>query len=90
MLSALDYYLSPQTQVAIVGEPDSEEARAMIRTVFEHYLPNAVVVAGAPGETPLLADRKKVSGKATAYVCEHFACKVPATDADALAAQLTT
>ena len=38
--------------------------------------------------TPLLADRPLVDGRATAYVCERFACRVPVTDADALRDQL--
>jgi hypothetical protein len=38
---------------------------------------------------PLLADRAALDGKATAYVCEHFACQMPVTEPEELAAQLT-
>jgi uncharacterized protein len=33
---------------------------------------------------PLLQGRSPVDGRATAYVCEHFACKAPVTKADEL------
>ena len=49
-------------------------------------------VTAAPGagadHTPLLEGRDLVDGHATAFVCEHFACKLPVTTADALAAQI--
>jgi uncharacterized protein YyaL (SSP411 family) len=36
----------------------------------------------------LLADRPTVDGRATAYVCERYACQLPVTEPDALRAQL--
>jgi uncharacterized protein len=53
-----------------------------------------VLAAAAPDdavardEVPLLADRTALGGRATAYVCEHFVCRLPVTDPEALAAQL--
>jgi uncharacterized protein len=37
----------------------------------------------------LLAGRPGIDGRATAYVCEGFACQMPVTDPGALGAQLT-
>jgi uncharacterized protein YyaL (SSP411 family) len=37
---------------------------------------------------PLLADRPQLDGKATAYVCQNFACTMPVTEPGKLAAQL--
>ncbi|MEO7664921.1 MAG: hypothetical protein ABIV26_07315, partial [Candidatus Limnocylindrales bacterium] len=37
---------------------------------------------------PLLEGRVQLEGRPTAYVCRSFACQLPVTDPDALAAQL--
>jgi uncharacterized protein YyaL (SSP411 family) len=36
----------------------------------------------------LLAGRAAIDGRATAYVCERFACQTPTTDPERLRAQL--
>jgi uncharacterized protein YyaL (SSP411 family) len=93
-LCALDLYLSQVREVAIVGEPADPATRGLIGQVHDRYLPNAVVAAAGPedavalGAIGLLADRVAVDGKATAYVCEGFTCRLPVTDPAELAAQL--
>jgi uncharacterized protein YyaL (SSP411 family) len=63
-----------------------------LRSVQTRYLPNKAVAGAAlppDGTTmPLLAGRELVNGAATAYVCEHYACQLPVTTPEALAAQL--
>ena len=93
-IAALDFYLSTPKEVAVIGATDDPGTSALLRTVNGRYLPNRVVV-GADGEAgaaasglPLLQGRGMVDGKATAYVCENYACRLPVNDADALAAQL--
>jgi uncharacterized protein YyaL (SSP411 family) len=44
--------------------------------------------ADADSAIPLLENRDALNGQATVYVCEHFACQMPVTEAEALAAQL--
>ena len=46
------------------------------------------MLAGGPGDLPLLKDRTPVDGKAAAYVCERFVCQRPVTEPAELAAQL--
>jgi uncharacterized protein YyaL (SSP411 family) len=69
-----------------------ENGAALRREVSGRLLPASVSVAAAPGTgadyTPLLADRALVDGKATAYVCEHFACRHPVTTPEELRTQL--
>jgi uncharacterized protein len=93
-LGAVDFALSRVREVAIVGEPGADDTDAMLATVWRTYQPNRVVALAAPGdrdavaEVPLLADRTALGGRATAYVCEHFVCKLPVTEPQELAAQL--
>jgi hypothetical protein len=91
LLGALERAVTPPLEVAIVVGGD--DAAALRREVFGRLLPAAVAVTalegGSGGDvTPLLAGRELVDGRATAYVCEHFACQLPVTTPDALRAQL--
>lgn len=59
--------------------------------VFGKYRPNQVVEwkrDSGKSVIPLLEGREAIDGKATAYVCQHFACQMPVTDAEALEAQM--
>jgi uncharacterized protein YyaL (SSP411 family) len=93
-LSALDLYLADSKEVAIVGDPTSEETKALVEEVWHRYLPHTVLAAKAPDEeeaartVPLLAGREPLDGKPAAYVCERFACQRPVSDPKELAAQL--
>ncbi len=89
LLSALDFYLSRAREVAIVGDPQAEPVRRLLREVFGRYLPNKVVACGLGSSLPLLRDRPQADHMPTAYVCEDFVCKTPVTDAASLAAQLS-
>lgn len=93
-IAALDFYLSTPKEVAVIGPPDDPATSALLREVNRRYLPNRVL-AGARGEgtgassgLPLLEGRGLVDGKPTAYVCENYACQLPVTEPEALAAQL--
>jgi uncharacterized protein YyaL (SSP411 family) len=75
-LCALDLHLSPPRELAILGPPDSDVARAALAG----FDPNAVVAFGPAEDVPLLAGKKLVDGKPAVYVCERFACRAPVTD----------
>jgi uncharacterized protein YyaL (SSP411 family) len=96
-LSALDLYVSRVPEVAVVGDPNGEDTRALAAEVTtKRFLPNHVLaVASADDErsrenVALLRDRVPVDGLATAYVCEHFTCRLPVSKPEELAAQLTS
>src|SRR5207244_6731565 len=76
-LCALDLHFSPPRELAIVGPPDSDVARAAL-TPFD---PNAVVAFGPSDDVPLLEGKDFVDGQPAVYVCENFACRAPVTDA---------
>ena len=83
-LCALDLYLSPPREIAIVGPPDSPVARAAL----EPFDPNAVVAFGPAEGVPLLDGKGLVEGKPAVYVCERFACRAPVTEPKDLVRQL--
>jgi hypothetical protein len=74
-LCALDLYLSPPRELAIVGRPGDEVARRALAP----FDPNAVVAFGPGDGIPLLAGKTQVDGKPTLYECERFACRSPVT-----------
>jgi hypothetical protein len=75
-LAALDLYLSPPRELALLASPDDELAREALRGLD----PNAVVAFGPDEEIPLLAGKTRVDGKPTLYECERFACRAPVTE----------
>ncbi|MEA2555425.1 MAG: uncharacterized protein QOI60_756, partial [Actinomycetota bacterium] len=93
-LCALDLYLGPSKEIAVIGDPAGTDTRELLGEVTGTYRPNVVIAVANPGDrTPsqaieLLRERPQIDGHATAYVCEHFACKLPVTTVAALAEQL--
>jgi len=79
-LCALDLHFSSPREIAVVGTPQDEVARAALAG----YDPNAVVAFGPAEDVPLLEAKTQVDGKPTVYVCERFACQRPVTDPAAL------
>jgi uncharacterized protein YyaL (SSP411 family) len=84
MLGALDFYIGPSKEIALVGNPD-----VFLPTVRKGYMPRIVVAAGTSEEVPLLRNRPMLDGKATAYVCENFTCKQPVTESADFEKQLS-
>ncbi|MEX2275775.1 MAG: thioredoxin domain-containing protein [Actinomycetota bacterium] len=93
-LCAADLHLSRAPEIAIVGDLAADDTLALIAAVSEGFAPNRVLAVAEPGDRTaqrtiaLLQDRPPIDGRATAYVCERFACRLPVTDPIALRAQL--
>ena len=98
-LSALDFYVSPPKEIAVIGPRDDPATQALLDTVFHRFLPNKVVmgvetplipaVDNSEADIPLLAGRGMVGGLPSAYVCQNYACQLPVTDPADLAEQLS-
>ena len=96
-LGAMDFYLSTPKEIVIVSPSGGggDDARVLAREVWTRYLPNKVFVQAleddrrAAGLIPLLRERTAMNGRATAYVCEQYACKQPVNKPEELAAQLS-
>jgi uncharacterized protein YyaL (SSP411 family) len=91
MLAAVERYLTPPLEIAIVGDPADPRTDELRRVVTRRLLPASVTLAAAPGNgaaSPLLEGRELRDGAPAAYVCEHYACNQPATSAQQLREQL--
>jgi uncharacterized protein len=93
LLAAADFHLATPQEVAIIGQADARDTLDLLGVVRERYRPNTVVALRPAeqrddGTIPLLSGRAALDDRATAYVCQRFACRRPVTDADALRAEL--
>jgi len=75
-LCALDLWLAPPREIAIVGSVGSPVARAALAP----FAPTTVVAVGPADGVPLLEGKGLVDGKPAVYVCERFACGAPLTE----------
>jgi uncharacterized protein YyaL (SSP411 family) len=66
-----------QRDESLRDDPAIEE---LLRTIRRHFLPSAVVMMSSEAALPMPA----VDNRATAYVCENYACKQPVTGTMAL------
>jgi uncharacterized protein len=80
-LCALDHWLSPPRELAVVGDVESPVARAALAP----FQPQTVVAVGPSDEVPLLAGKGLVDGQTAVYVCERFACQAPVTEPEEVA-----
>ncbi len=91
-LIAQDYALSHPREIAVVGDPEAADTRALLDVCASGYHPHQILALGAPdaeaSAIPLLQNRSQIEGRATAYVCVDFACRPPLTDAAELRAVL--
>jgi uncharacterized protein len=89
LLGAIERYVTSPAEIAIIGDPNDERTRALRREVATRLLPASVTLTGSPNDpSPLLSGREMRGGVPTAYVCEHYTCKQPVTDARELRDQL--
>jgi uncharacterized protein len=75
-LCALDLHFATPRELAVIGPPDADVARAAL----EPFDPTAVVAFGPSEDVPLLAGKDYVDGRPAVYVCERFACRRPVTE----------
>ena len=91
-LQALSYALSKPREIAIVGDPEAADTRALLGVVHSGYRPFQVVALGAPNperaQVPLLLHRSLVRGHAAAYVCRALSCQAPVVRPEELEVQL--
>ncbi|HNA87652.1 MAG TPA: thioredoxin domain-containing protein [Anaerolineales bacterium] len=91
-LSAAQLASGTLKQVAVLGEAGDPDFQRLLNVIRSEYRPSVVVAASSypisKNAPALLNERALMEGKATAYVCEGFVCKMPVTDERALREQL--
>ena len=91
LLGSADMLIRGAVELAIVGEPGSDDFHTLERAVGDLYVPGLVIAGGAPRvdeKIALLTSRAIHDGRATAYVCKSYTCDEPTTDAGVLREQL--
>ena len=88
LVAAVDFNLSKPKQIVIAGEPGAPDTEALLRLVHERYIPNKILLLadGGAGQKhlaqwlPFLEGVTCKQGRATAYICENYVCKLPTSD----------
>jgi hypothetical protein len=89
-LAVAEAALDGPREIAVVGDSGDALTRSLRLTALMATAPGAVVAVGDGSESPvpLLQDRPLLQGGAAAYVCRHFTCAAPTSDALELARQV--
>ncbi len=97
LLCAVELVMDAPRTVVLAGDPAAADFRALAAVLAESLGPRRALLCadGGAGQRwlaerrPYLADMKPRDGRATAYVCENFACQAPVTTPAELRAQLS-
>ncbi len=89
MLVALDFWLGPVDEIAVIGAEDSPAVHAVLKLLRSQFRPNRVIAFHDPAIRPApvgvkLLDGKEALGDVTVYVCRDFACRAPLVGAEAV------
>jgi hypothetical protein len=87
-LTALDFFIGPAHEIAIVGDPKSEETKNMLHAIRKRFIPNKVMLLKKPEQKNLedvarfTKDMKMIDNKTTVYICRNFVCDKPITEVE--------
>jgi len=88
LADAMLFASSPSLEIVIAGKAGADDTKALLAEVRSHYLPQAVTLLISPDAdgdairtlAPYTDNHAPIGGKAAAYVCRDYACKMPVTD----------
>jgi len=88
LMVAADFGVGPSYEVVIAGKSQAKDTKEMLKAICRQFIPNKVVILRpTEQESPdidHLAEFTKhhlsIEGKATAYVCLNYNCRLPTTD----------
>jgi hypothetical protein len=96
MLIALDFYLGPVQEFAVVGDSEAEDTQRVLRAIRSDFRPDKVVALKSTKVNspdldkllPLLAN-KGSTGPVTTFICQNFTCQKPLIGIDEVEKALT-
>ncbi len=88
LLMGVHFGIGPSYEVVIVGDSDARDTKAMLKTLYQRFIPSKIVILRpAEQKSPRIDSlsefvkyQSSIDGKATAYVCLNYKCKLPTTD----------
>lgn len=95
-LCSLDFALGPTKEIVIAGEPDQKDTKQILMEIGKHFLPRKVLLLHSQKDSSLeqiaqfVREQKPIDNKATAYICESYACKAPTFDINKIIQLLET
>lgn len=91
MLCALDFYLGPSVQIAIMGATEHPKTLKFLEIIHARFQPHKIVaIADAEqlGEwnsrSPLFAGKTIRAETPTVFLCQDYTCRAPITEPEAL------
>jgi len=96
MLAAMQSAGRGARHVVIAGDPAAADTRALVAEYHRRFLPDDRLLVAGDEESrrvlarlaPFAASLAAAGGRATAYICVDYACRLPVQDPAAFAAQL--
>lgn len=85
-LTAAQLALNPMTMIVVAGRQGEAETEQLLREIQQAFLPGALLVFRSETEetiqtlVPITREQQMQRGRATAYVCENYACQAPVTE----------
>ena len=94
----LDAFQGGPGELVLVWPRDCGAPAAMLDVIRRTFLAGRALTGAAEGDAllalaavaPIAEGRQAVAGRPTAYLCQHGACRLPATTPEELAEQLRT
>ena len=92
-LEAVDFYTGSPAEVVVIGDPSADDTQELLGAVRGSFIPNKIVIVSSDPASedeaiPLLAERGRLEGRATAYVCRNGTCKLPVTKPEEVLEQI--
>jgi uncharacterized protein YyaL (SSP411 family) len=92
LMIALDFALGPSFEVVIAGDSQTNDTQEMLRVIRGRFIPNKVIILRSAEQSlpeidhiaTFTKNHSSINGKATAYICSNYDCRLPTSDIDTM------